>query len=44
MKKSVTAILLALSLTSCAEVVDSLRDISQGTFLDKRSRLKSTGD
>ena len=36
MKKSVTAILLALSLTSCAEVVDSLRDISQGTFLDKR--------
>ncbi|MGC6248915.1 hypothetical protein ACNO7P_10835 [Bisgaard Taxon 45] len=36
MKKLLATIVLSLSLTSCAEVADGLRDISQGTFLTKR--------
>lgn len=36
MKKLLTAVMLGLSLTSCAEVANGLRDISQGVFLKKR--------
>lgn len=36
MKKLLTAVMLGLSLTSCAEVANGLRDISQGVFLKNR--------
>ena len=36
MKKVFIATALALSLTSCAEITDGLRDISQGTFVKNR--------
>lgn len=36
MKKVFIATTLALSLTSCAEITDGLRDISQGTFVKNR--------
>lgn len=36
MKKLLTVVILGLSLTSCAEVANGLRDISQGVFLKNR--------
>ena len=36
MRKAVIAVALSLSLTSCAEIADGLRDVSQGTFVKKR--------
>ena len=36
MKKIFITAALALSLTSCAEITDGLRDISQGTFVKNR--------
>ncbi len=36
MKKIFVAVALALSLTSCAEITEGLRDISQGTFAKNR--------
>ena len=36
MKKIFVAVALALSLTSCAEITEGLRDISQGTFVKER--------
>lgn len=36
MKKIFVVVALALSLTSCAEITDGLRDISQGTFVKNR--------
>lgn len=36
MKKSIISVLLVLSITACTEITDGLRDISQGTFLNKR--------
>ncbi len=36
MRKILKVVMLTLSLTSCAEVTEGLRDISQGTFVKKR--------
>ena len=36
MRKAVIAVVLILSLTSCAEIADGVRDVSQGTFVKKR--------
>ena len=36
MRKIFKVVMLTLSLTSCAEVTEGLRDISQGTFVKKR--------
>lgn len=35
MRKIFKVVMLTLSLTSCAEVTEGLRDISQGTFVKK---------